>query len=131
MTAGAAAFVVVMLFVIAGLVEPDVRGHGTHQQLGLPECFVLQLTGWKCPQCGMTTSFAHIVRGQVFQAWRTHPCGPILAVLLVFVVLPWSVTAGLTGRSLLTDRPGLVAVWLFGLYLVGIVLVWIVRSASF
>ena len=35
----------------------------THQQLGLPPCTFLEVTGVPCPACGMTTSFALLVRG--------------------------------------------------------------------
>ncbi len=116
-----------ILFAIAFLLEPDASGFGTHQQLGLPKCFFLQTTGWKCPQCGMTTSFAHLVRGQAVQAWNANPCGPILACLLAAVVLPWCVVAGLTGRSLLTDQPGLIFLRLAGVYLLTITAVWVIR----
>ena len=34
---------------------------GTHQQLGLPPCNFVTLTGYPCPACGMTTSFALLV----------------------------------------------------------------------
>lgn len=117
----------VLLFVLAILLEPEARGYGTHQQLGLPECFFLQLTGWKCPQCGMTTSFAYLVRGQAIQAWDANPCGPVLAVLLACVVLPWCLTAGVTGRSLFSDRPGLMWSCGTGVWLVVITFVWLIR----
>src|SRR5690606_27831172 len=37
-TAGAA------VLVLARMLEPDARGHGTHEQLGLPPCGFLELT---------------------------------------------------------------------------------------
>ena len=118
-----------VLFAVAWCLEPDNRGYGTHQQLGLPECQFLRLTGWKCPQCGMSTSFAHIVRGQAVQAWRSNPCGPILAVVLAAVVFPWSVIAGLTGRSLLTRQPEFVILCMAGCYLLIATGTWLIRSA--
>src|SRR5437879_1484985 len=65
-----------LLFVIAGLlaifavalwIQPyHEEGHAvllaTHRQLGLPECAFKVMTGKPCPSCGMTTSFALLVR---------------------------------------------------------------------
>jgi hypothetical protein len=38
--------------------SPDPAGHGTHMQLGLNNCTFLSLTGYPCPMCGATTTFA-------------------------------------------------------------------------
>jgi hypothetical protein len=118
-----------VVFVVAFCLEPNIQGYGTHQQLGLPECQFLRLTGWKCPQCGMTTSFAHLVRGQADQAWRANPCGPMLAVVLAVIVFPWSVIAGLTGRSLLTRQPEVLFLGMAGCYLLIATGVWLIRTA--
>src|SRR5262245_30550053 len=64
------------LAVVLGLarwVTPDERGYGTHEQLGLPPCAFRVVTGLPCPSCGMTTSFAYVVRGQVLVAALTNP----------------------------------------------------------
>src|SRR5207247_577108 len=52
----AAALGMTALLGVARLVEPDLRGYGTHEQLGLPPCTFRLLTGIACPSCGMTTS---------------------------------------------------------------------------
>src|SRR5687768_15883893 len=44
------------LLVVASMLQPDSRGMGTHEQLGMPPCTFLFLTGIRCPSCGMTTS---------------------------------------------------------------------------
>ncbi len=58
--------------------DPDPRGYGTHEGLGLPPCGMKLLTDIPCPSCGMTTSFAHSARLQAGEAFRAHPVGPIL-----------------------------------------------------
>ena len=59
---------------------PDPRGFGTHTQLGQPECGFLLVTQLPCPTCGMTTAFAHAVRGQWFRAILAQPMGFLLAL---------------------------------------------------
>ena len=122
---------IVAVFVIATQLTPDRKGFGTHRQLGLPACRFRQFTGLNCPQCGMTTSFAHIVRGQAVEAWRANPCGLPLAFILAGGVLPWCVVAVVTGRSVLTDRPEWIVVQLAGLYVVFATGIWVIRSNLF
>ena len=57
---------------------PDPRGYGTHEQFFLYGCLFRKLTTLPCPMCGLTTSFAHLVRGQLAEAFRCHPAGPLL-----------------------------------------------------
>ena len=68
--------------VLARIVTPSPTGVGTHQQLGLPPCTFHLLTGHGCPGCGLTTSFAHVVRGDIATAFATNPMGPVLFVLV-------------------------------------------------
>src|SRR3954467_9307382 len=53
----------------------------THRQLGLPECHFKRLTGLPCPSCGMTTSFALLVRGDFANSLRANFAGTLLAVI--------------------------------------------------
>ena len=46
----------VALLSVAAWLTPDELGVGSHQQLGLPPCSMLTLTGYPCPTCGMTTA---------------------------------------------------------------------------
>ncbi len=67
-------------------VHPDPSGHGTHTQLGLPPCGFLVATGYPCAGCGMTTAFAHMVRGQVLRAVAANPAGVAFFVAAVLMV---------------------------------------------
>jgi len=123
--------VIVAIFVIATQLPPDRKGFGTHRQLGLSACRFRQFTGLNCPQCGMTTSFAHIVRGQAAEAWRANPCGIPLALVLGGAILPWCVVAAVTGRSVFTDRPEWTVVQLAGMYVLFATGIWLIRSDLF
>jgi len=63
--------------------QPSPRGLGTHEQLGLPPCQFLLTTGMPCPTCGATTAFAAMVHGRPVQAFRAHPLGAVLALVVV------------------------------------------------
>ncbi len=82
---------------LAGRVEPRPAGLGTHQQLGLPPCSVVVLVGYPCPTCGMTTAFAHTVRGELWSAFNTHPGGLIFA-LATILALSTSLSVLITGK---------------------------------
>jgi Protein of unknown function (DUF2752) len=76
-------------FGLAYSVTPDPSGRGTHQQFGLPPCVILTLTKIPCPTCGMTTSFAHFVRGSWQKSAEANTSGFLLSVLSL-CFLPWS-----------------------------------------
>ena len=88
---------VVALLVVAAVLEPDPRGYGTHQHFGLPPCTFLQLTGRRCPSCGMTTAWSHLVRGHMVQALGANAGGAALGVVAL-ALAPWSLATGLWGR---------------------------------
>lgn len=88
------------LLATAACLEPASKGYGTHTQLpGLRECTFQTLTNgkWRCPSCGMTTSWAHLMRGNVAGAVRANIGGTLLAVLAA-VSGPWMLVSGLRGR---------------------------------
>jgi hypothetical protein len=96
------------VFTIAVLLNPynpdgTPRTMATHTQTGLPPCNFVVLTGKPCPSCGMTTSFALLVRGDVAASLRANWVGTILAVVWA-VLLVWSVASGLAGRTLFIPR---------------------------
>ncbi len=66
------------MLVMAVWLQPRTAGYGTAKQLGVPACSVLAESGYPCPTCGMTTSVALTVRGQVLAAWGAHPFGLVL-----------------------------------------------------
>ena len=90
-------------FALAWNLEPDPRGFGTHQSLGLPPCTFRALFDIPCPGCGMTTSFSHFVRGNLRQALLVNVGGLVLA-LVCAVQIPWCWWSAARGRlSGITD----------------------------
>ncbi|MBX9627817.1 MAG: DUF2752 domain-containing protein [Gemmataceae bacterium] len=97
------------VFAAAGRIDPygpdgAPRTMATHTQLGLAPCNFADWTGKPCPSCGMTTSFALLVRGDLGASLRANWVGTLLAVTWA-VALVWAVASGLAGRLLLV-RPG-------------------------
>jgi len=88
---------VVAVFVVAARLHPDGRQQGTHQQLGLPPCGFAVVAGLPCPTCGMTTAFAHTIRGQLLQAAHAQVAGLLLA-LGTLAVGGVALYATITGR---------------------------------
>lgn len=93
----AVGLVLVSLLVTAARLAPNPRGMGTHQQLGLPPCSFVMLAGIRCPACGMTTSWAHLLRGQVLQSAHANAGGMLLALAAMFGG-PWMLASALVGR---------------------------------
>jgi hypothetical protein len=96
-----------VVFVIAARLNPykadgSPRRLGTHRDLGLPPCTFLEATGLPCPSCGMTTSFALLVRGDVVNSLRANSAGTLLA-LFCLGFIPWAV-ASVARRRLLFIR---------------------------
>lgn len=83
---------------VAALVEPDARGYGTHQQLGLPPCGFRLLTGSLCPGCGLTTAFAYGIRGHWSMAASANPLG-LLLFLIACACVPFGITGAARGWS--------------------------------
>jgi hypothetical protein len=85
--------------------EPDgtPRTMATHTQLGVPPCNFIVMTGKPCPACGMSTSFALLVRGDVAASLRANWAGTLIAVLWA-VTMVWALASGLKGRPLFIPR---------------------------
>lgn len=77
----AMAAVCAWVLITAARVTPSHTGVGTHEDLGFATCGWLMRTGVPCLTCGMTTSFAHFVRGQVLASIYVQPMGAVLAIL--------------------------------------------------
>jgi hypothetical protein len=114
---------------VAAMLEPDVRGHGTHVQLGLPPCGFLLLTGAPCPGCGLTTAFAHAIRGDLGPAAVANPFG-LLLFALVCACVPLGAIAGWRRWSVdAVLEQFAVGRWALAVASCGAVL-WVVRFAS-
>lgn len=88
----------IILLITAALLTPDPEGYGTHQQLDLPPCsFLVMSGGTPCPSCGMTTSWSHLVRLQVWKSIKANAGGTMLALVAV-VLGPWLLISGLIGN---------------------------------
>jgi hypothetical protein len=84
----------VAVFAIAWRLDPYYpdgrpRRSETHRQLNLPPCAFRAATGMPCPSCGMTTSFALLVRGDLVNSLQANAVGTLLA-LFCLVLVPWS-----------------------------------------
>jgi Protein of unknown function (DUF2752) len=69
----------------------------THRQMGLPPCTFKQLTGMPCPSCGMTSSFALTVRGDLWNAAQANWVGMVLALFCI-AYIPWAIWSAYQGR---------------------------------
>lgn len=105
--AAAVAVACAALLIVAARLQPSPAGYGTHTQLGDGPCGLLVVTGLPCPTCGMTTAFAHAVRGRWLRALYAQPAGFVLA-------LASAATALLAGRCALTGRFPDLERWGFG-----------------
>ena len=85
------------LLVVAACLSPNPQGLGTHRQLGLPPCTMVQLFELRCPACGMTTSWSLFVRGRWPTALATNSGGTLLA-LAAAISAPWMLFAAAAGR---------------------------------
>ncbi len=107
---------------IARMLEPSSSGVGTHEQLGLPSCLFLKLTGLPCPSCGLTTSFAHAAQFELGAAFIAQPFGLFL-FLAVCLSIPLAgylsyrripVSSWMYGRWSNPALYGMVAMYLLG-----------------
>jgi hypothetical protein len=87
------------LVAIGLFLEPDPRGHGTHERLGLKPCLPMQEWNFPCPGCGVTTSVAHATRGDVLTSLRVQPFGLLVGVGSVLFAA-WALVGQLRGRDL-------------------------------
>lgn len=76
------------VLITAVMISPDPGGTSTHLKLGLAECQFLRTSNLPCPSCGMTTSFAWFVRGNLPASLYVQPMGTFLA--LVAAITFWA-----------------------------------------
>jgi len=118
--------VLVTLLVTASRLTPSSRGMGTHQQLGLPPCTMVQWFGLRCPSCGMTTSWAHLTRGHLLASLRANSGGALLGIAAAFCG-PWLLLSGLRGQWVV-QPPSEWITLTAGLAIIGVTLIdWAIR----
>ncbi len=93
---GLGLLLLVLLMVAFGL-KPNPTGLGTHTQLGLPGCTMVTLLGIRCPGCGMTTSWAYVLKGDLTSALRSN-VGGVLLCFLATATFPFLLWIGIRGR---------------------------------
>jgi Protein of unknown function (DUF2752) len=118
-------FVPVTVFAVAWIVDPYQGGRvwleETHTQLGMPECSFRSMTGQPCPSCGMTSSFALFVRGDLLHSLQANAAGTLLAMMSLLFIL-WGLTTAVMGRMVWLRSWERVVAWMF-LVFVGVMLV--------
>jgi hypothetical protein len=122
----AAGATLVGLLVTASRLAPSSDGYGTDQQLGLPPCTIVRWYGVRCPSCGMTTSWAHLLDGEPVLALRANVGGTLLAVVAI-VCGPWMLISGLWGRWIVRPPGEMVAVTIGVVLVLATLIDWAVR----
>lgn len=118
---------IIAVFVVAHRLSPyDSAGQplrmAAHEQLGLPPCHFVRYVGRPCPTCGMTTSFALLMKGDLAASWRANCAGTLFAFWLM-VLVPWGAISAVRGHWLFGRK---VEYWLLG-GIIGTVLIALLR----
>lgn len=79
--------------------DPDPRGFGTHEQLGLAPCRTMDWIGIPCPGCGVTTSVSLFWHGELWASFVNQPFGCLLAALVPLLAVG-AIIAHFQGRDL-------------------------------
>lgn len=111
--------------------EPSALGHSTHTQLGLGSCTFLSLSGYPCPMCGMTTTFALMAHLRPIAALMNQPFGVAL-FLITASVFGISLAEAILPRDRWSRLLHRLAPWetsLATLFLVGMALGWVYKIA--
>ena len=117
------------LIAVAAVLPPRAQGLGTHQQLGLPPCSVRVMFGQPCPSCGMTTSWANLVRGNVGNALRANVGGMLLGVLAM-AGIPYFAVSGVRGRWWGFEPRVVTVIWLTAAVVSTTLIQWGLRLAA-
>ena len=117
------------IFIVLALwIHPDPRGFGTHEQLGLPACRMIEWTGIPCPGCGVTTSVALFGHGRFLESLHNQPLG-FLVGLAIPLAAVWTIASHFLGRDLARDMR-ILSVRTFVIALLAVILVpWIYKIA--
>lgn len=112
----AAVFLSLAVFAVAWSLDPYRGGHvwleETHTQLGMPACTFRKMTGQPCPSCGMTSSFALFVRGDLLHSLQANAAGTFLAMISLLFIC-WGLSTAVAGRMIWLHAWERVTAWLF------------------
>jgi len=80
-----------IVWLVLGLsLDPDPRGFGTHEQLGLSACYAREWLGVPCPTCGVTTASVLLLHGHPLDSFQNQPFGLLLVLgSLAFSLQVW------------------------------------------
>lgn len=101
--------------VLGLVVEPDPRGFGTHEQLGLAPCRTIEWAGIPCPGCGVTTSVSLLWHGDPWASFVNQPFGFLMGVFVPLAALG-AIVLNFRGNDLYNDMTTMRwGRWLLGL----------------
>ena len=118
-----------ILLVVASLLKPNAAGLGTHTQLGLPGCTMVTLLGIRCPGCGMTTSWAYAMKGDLESAIHAN-IGGVLLCFLAAATFPILLLLGIRGRPFATRWFTHVAISVLLIAIFISIIEWLIRLAA-
>jgi len=118
----------VTVFVIAVRINPyDDDGRplrmGSHMRLGMPPCEFYVMFGKPCPSCGLTTSFALLLHGDIGNSLRANAVGTVMA-LFGLALVPWSLLISLRGRYIWVRSIERASLWAAGIFMVLLLARW-------
>lgn len=126
---GIIGLILIVLLITAARLSPNPAGLGTHQQMGFPPCSSIMLWGMRCPACGMTTSWAHLMHGEIIQSARVNTGGLLLG-LLAIVGGPWLLISSIRGRWWLAEPDAHWVLAISGVVMFVTLVQWIWRLVS-
>ena len=112
----------------AAWLKPNPAGMGTHTQLGLPGCTMYTIVGIRCPGCGMTTSWAHTMNGDLTSALRAN-VGGVLLCFLAAAVFPCLMWMAIQGRAIQGRWFSSVAIGVLMIAIGISIIEWVIRLA--
>jgi hypothetical protein len=122
----AVGLVLVGLLAVAVWIPPSPTGYGAHRRLGLPPCMFLTLFGRPCPTCGMTTAWAHLMKGHWLAALQANAGGALLC-LLASAAAPWTLGSAIRGAWLAGPPRDVTIAWIAVVVFAVVLIQWIGR----
>jgi len=96
---------------------------GSHMRLGMPPCEFYVIFHKPCPSCGLTTSFALLMHGDLWNSLRANAVGTVM-VLFTLALIPWSLYITFRGRYLWVRSIERASLWVVGVFMVLLLIRW-------